>query len=57
MSYTISACNVGTNIAGTGEESYGSYFVRGSNIPYPENTTPSNDWGSGDYAGKEEDRQ
>ncbi|MDR0369317.1 MAG: hypothetical protein LBH96_01970 [Candidatus Peribacteria bacterium] len=34
MSYTISACNVGTNIAGTGEESYGSYFQWGNNYPF-----------------------
>ncbi|MDR0607323.1 MAG: hypothetical protein LBG52_03005 [Candidatus Peribacteria bacterium] len=33
--YVISACNVGASIAGTGKESYGAYFQRGNNYPFP----------------------
>jgi hypothetical protein len=37
--YVISACNVGATIAGTGEESYGAYFQRGNNYPFPNTGT------------------
>jgi hypothetical protein len=30
----ISACNVGTSLAGTGSASYGSYFQRGNNYGF-----------------------
>jgi hypothetical protein len=32
--YTIAACNIGTTIAGTGEESYGAYFQWGNNYGF-----------------------
>jgi hypothetical protein len=31
--YTLAACNIGANQAGTGEESYGDYYQRGINTP------------------------
>ncbi|MDD3303058.1 MAG: prepilin-type N-terminal cleavage/methylation domain-containing protein [Candidatus Gracilibacteria bacterium] len=33
--YTIAACNVGTNISGTGSSSYGDYFQWGRNKGFP----------------------
>ncbi|MDR2541172.1 MAG: hypothetical protein LBD11_05405 [Candidatus Peribacteria bacterium] len=33
--YTISACNVGTSIAGLGSASYGAMFQRGNNYGFP----------------------
>jgi hypothetical protein len=32
--YTLAACNVGSSVAGTGEESYGAYFQWGNNYPF-----------------------
>jgi hypothetical protein len=32
--YLISACNVGSSVAGTGAESYGAYFQWGNNYPF-----------------------
>lgn len=35
VAYTISACNLGTSVAGTWEESYWSYFQWGNNYWFP----------------------